>query len=278
VDWQQALSDLDGRLARGEVSASEHRRRRDEILAEASSVAGRSQTRAPWETTAAPPRDFTRPPDTPPVALDGMEVFGAARPARKPWVAGVVLLAVLAVVGGGIWWMAFRGDTAAAGAAPTTTAAPVALADRVPTPQGVPNDNNATMTVDGAIAGKLLSQHDADLYRAHGVTEVVYRGSRSDNVGLLVMAAKTSSQADAVAVADGVHKHLVEVGFVDIAGTRPVSFGRTDARFATIGSVYRSGQVSVLVSVSADPKQDPARLRAEFDSLLKTVTNALPEG
>lgn len=299
MDWQASLRALDKRLADGEVSPGEHRRVRDEILAEASGAIGRvGQSPSPAETTQVIARSPSAPVEQPspsvvlpPITrehrstgtIDGNQVFAATGTAgRKPWRTAGMVFTVLAVLCASVWWVALRGDeapaTQAQRPAPAGPAAPGGRpADMLPSLPGTPSANNSTLSIDRAVELKLLSGHDARLYRDHGVEEVVYRGSRSGATGMMVLVVPARSEADAAAITDALHDHLIQVGFADIAGTRPTGFTRTDAQFTTFGTVYRSRLVSVQVSVSGKPQQDPARLRSEFDDLLKNVTNALPE-
>lgn len=308
MDWQASLRALDKRLADGELSPGEHRRVRDEILAEASGAIGRVRDRevhlpSAAETTQVIARSPSAPVEQPsPMAqpsvvlppitrehrstgtIDGNQVFASTGTRHKPWRTAGVAFAVLAVLCASVWWVALRGDeapaTQAQRPAPSVPAAGSPgdrPADALPTLPGTPSANSSTLSIDRAMELKLLSSHDARLYRAHGVEEVVYRGSRSGTTGMMALAVPTRSDADAAAITSALHDHLIQVGFADIAGTRPTSFTRTDAQFTTFGTVYRSRFVCVQVSVSGKPQQDPAQLRSDFEELVKNVTNALPE-
>lgn len=316
MDWQKDLRQLDQRLAGGSVSATEYRKLRDEILAEASSgsplVTSARKPTIPESAAAETPigemtqvidRDGIAPPiprqaepqepPAPPVPLprttwtaptDGLDVFTVVRPTEGPprWVIALGTLVLLALVASGVWWFALRNDGPdgnAAGQPPSAQLVVTDLEHDLPGLPGESNPNNATMSVDRALELKLISVKYAEDFRANGASQVVYKASRDNGMGLMVMVVPLASEEGATATVNGISAHLKSVGFAEvpteIAG-QPIALGRTDQQFRTYGAAYRSGKLCVQVSISQPPSDDEAALRTQFDQLLGSALTTLP--
>lgn len=233
----------------------------------------------------------TQPPGVRPTPyraapIQGQEVFAEAGPqGGSTLVRFLVPLLVLAVVGAGVWWFAFRGgdDQPAAQPPPTSTGQQAPSTDRIagllPELPGKPNENNGTMPLERARELKLFTPTYAAMLADNGSSEVVYRGAVRPGVGYLLVASPIppANGADGVAVLTS--EHLQRAGFAPAAVVSPDDppvITRVDQAFRTFIAVYSSGDVWIQLNVSGPPKGDEQALRAEFQKILGSLTERLP--
>ncbi|GAB2980122.1 hypothetical protein LWP59_00420 [Amycolatopsis acidiphila] len=233
----------------------------------------------PGLAPAPPPRDQVPALPTRPV-----------RPARRrpTWLflaLGVFL--VLAMIVGATWFLGARGGTSSGatnGSAPALSPADAAerAEAKLPTLPGAANPDNSTMPVDKALELKLVTQADADLMRAAGAQEVIYRAAsdpaNSPN-GTMVLVVPASSATQAAALADGLRKNLADTGFA------PMALGPANADLMYTGSNpqgrvgalwYSSGSLAVGMGVSQPLTGDPGLLRTRLEQIRTQVTDAFP--
>lgn len=271
MNWQDTLRRLDADLAAGRISAAEHIKRRDQVLAEAAS--GRPPQTDPDSTLVirvAPPRppqwlDRQRPP-----SLDGAAVFATARRPRGKGSA-VAVLAVLALVAGGVWWFAAgTGDTGSAATPPTTTAAQVAQ-PTIPDLPGAKGAHGPVLGVEDAVRLKLLATDEADVLTGHGVTNVLFANSTAARTSYAVVVARTPSPEQADRVAEGLIAHLERAGYTE---TPDRHLAKTSPQSTVLRVVYRSGDSVVRVGAAQAGSEAPT---TGLGGVLATVREAFPE-
>lgn len=251
--------------------------------------------RAPQTVPAGPPPGpvtQTQPPGVRPTPyratpIQGQEVFAEAAPqGGSTLVRFLVPLLVLAVVGAGVWWFAFRGgddNPPAADPPPSSTGQQAPSTDEIagllPELPGRANENNGTMPLERARELKLFTPTYAAMLADNGSSEVVYRGAVRRGFGYLLVASPIppANGADGVAVLTS--EHLQRAGFApaaELSPDDPPVITRVDTAFRTFIAVYSSGDVWVQFNVSGPPKGDEQALRAEFQKILGSLTERLP--
>ncbi|MEU7526439.1 hypothetical protein AB0A74_11930 [Saccharothrix sp. NPDC042600] len=278
MEWQDALRRLDQDLAAGRIGRPEHTKRRDEILAAAAGPRPHSRLgTSPLDTEATQvirPVPAPYPSMAPPV--DGHVVFATARKRKGRWT-GLLLIALLGVTAAGVWWFVGR-DSGTAGAAATTTVttttgtttAATPAAAGLPALPGAATVPDRTMTVDEAVAAKLLSLTESDVLRAGGVDEVRYAASTAGKTSYAVVVARTSGPDQARKVAAGLARHLKNSGYAET----PEGHLRKAEPTTVVRGVYTSGDHVVRVGVAeATPDAD---LTAPVTDVLGTVRRAFP--
>ncbi|CAL9660180.1 hypothetical protein SUDANB95_06942 [Actinosynnema sp. ALI-1.44] len=272
MEWQDALRRLDQDLAAGRIGRPEHTKRRDEILAAAAGPRPHSLLgTSPLDTEATQvirPVPAPYPPMAPPV--DGHVVFATASKRKGRWT-GLLLIALLGVTAAGVWWFIAR-DSDTAGAAATTAAAAAATpaAAGLPALPGTATVPDRTMTVDEAVAAKLLSLTESDVLRAGGVGDVRYAASTAGKTSYAVVVARTSGPDQARKVAAGLSRHLKNSGYAET----PEGHLRKAEPTTVVRGVYTSGDHVVRVGVAeATPDAD---LTAPVTDVLGTVRRAFP--
>ncbi|TNC27354.1 hypothetical protein [Amycolatopsis alkalitolerans] len=213
------------------------------------------------------------------------------RTGRKPtWAIlalGVVL--VLAMIIGATLFFSSRNEPDAPGSAVTGPAQTLSPSDaieraeaKLPTLPGAANPENATLSIDKALELHLVTQADADLMRAAGASEIIYRASsdpaNSPN-GAMLLVVPASSAAQATKLADALRENLAGTGFVatplgpagaDLMYTGSNAQGRVGALW------YPSSTLAVGMGVSQSPTGDPAQLRTRLEQIRTQVTGAFP--
>jgi hypothetical protein len=388
MTWQEELRQLDSALAGGELSANEYRKRRDEILAAASSAQPPSPVIGPptgprpaaeaekptggdtddsevtqivnvdsgngngnggsetgknedaestqiisdpakngvaaaektqivaTEERPAPALDqpkwaalpptqnasttmFPPLPPPPPVVntvtpLDAQDLFTSNKPARgggKPWLIAVVGIVVLALVGGAVWWFAFRNDdspTAANSGDEQTTEPAGPKNNEPPKPvditkidmPGDPATNTGAMDITKAGELKVIAPAEAALLADSGVNSLVYAGSSAGNYRFLLYSYESDSPASAAKMTDAV------AGVQQQMGLKPMNIngveedvqvtGLTNSSAAVLRGVYTYGNTTIQLSVLQVPVGDAAELATQFSTAMKTVTDAAP--
>jgi hypothetical protein len=229
-----------------------------------------------------------RPTQYRPAPIQGQEVFAEAGSQRGGMLLRfLVPLVILAVVGAGVWFFAFRDgeEEPAADTPPASTEQQQQtpgiddVAGRLPELPGKANANNGSMELDRARELKLFTPTYATLLADNGASEVAYRGSARRGAGYLLIASPIppANGADGVAVLTS--EHLQRAGFSpakEVSPDDPPVITRTDNVFRTFITVYSSGDVWIQLNVSGPPTGNEQALRNEFQRILATLTERLP--
>jgi hypothetical protein len=206
---------------------------------------------------------------------------------RKPtWLfLALGVLVVLALVIGATWFLGGHDDGTTSGA-PTQPLSPAETAEfaeaKLPTLPGAANPNNSTMSIDKALDLELVTSADADVMRASGAQEVIYRAAsdpaNSPN-GTMLLVVPTPAAPAAGKLATGLRTNLIGTGFV------PTALGPADADTMYTGSNpqgrvgalwYSSGSLAVGMGVSQPLSGDPGLLRTRLEQIRAQVTAAFP--
>ncbi|WP_018683515.1 hypothetical protein [Actinokineospora enzanensis] len=267
--WQDTLRDLDDRLADGDITSTEHRRLRDEALAEASGETRRIAADSPVflarEELPEPVWHYE------PRFVDGEALFAGGGPVKRSRV--LVGAMAVAAVGVGVWWLLSPSDSepVAAPVAPPVSAAEElmgklpALPGTVVSPPAVlptslgPQLGLYSREIPDPTSSGLVNTSAMDGPRSLAVN-VLDNGTGPDHTQALLSFATTTGWADAPASAtDGVHV----VGAADHGAQR-------------LRAVYRSGRWTVSITVSG-PEADQL-LRPYLDAFVSRTRIALPAG
>lgn len=386
MTWQEELRQLDSALAGGELSANEYRKRRDEILAAASSaqppspllgapagpppgqaengeqtaeqageqaevtqivnvqeseadqtqiidsstVAGAKANangsgsdtavaadpeRTQAVTTTAPPAPqqqpmwATQPPDPnaqagmyppPPQAIPGIpgptvtphdaqDLFTSNKPPRgskKPVLIGVVVLVVLALAGGAVWFFGFNRDDEPQNTAEQTST----QSEPAPAPEpiditkielpGKAADNGGEMDIARAGELKVIAPAEAALIADAGAEELVYSGAAEGDYRFLLYAYKNADQQAAEELTGNLLDIQQRLGFKDTeVGEVPASVHVStvsNPQASAMRGVYTYGDTTIQLSVLQVPAGSIDELRVQFQRAMTTVTDAAP--
>lgn len=375
MSWQEELRRLDAELAAGTISSSEHRRRREDILAEVSgaplvssfspaasapdsttSAAGKaSEKPAPenpttgstdhgtepsgeesgWRTTnpaqasdtpnteaasasssttsaassatsrprpsAAALLATTKPTTAPspaderptelihfpgrsrPTPVGTPEGTSDDEPPRRTaltWVAisGAVFLALGGVIGGAWWLGQDRSEPASAVAgvaADNMAPTPPQLADRLPALPGEQSPNNSTMSVAHGEKLKLYSGETAEYFTAHGVTEVIVRGSLDGSTSYLLLVLRAGSPEEAEAVADHLYQTTLATKTEHSEGPIRTASGMFED-IEVSGAWYSSNEYAVALVVTQPPEGRDGTLPDRLRRAMEPVKKVLP--
>jgi hypothetical protein len=241
-----------------------------------------SQVRPPVRQqshVAAPPLVPARPQPmgTSPV---GNPATRTAPPGRKPmWLfASLGMLVVLAAIIGGAWWLSTTsGDSQNVAQPQPTSPTDVALEDRLPTLPGTPNPNNSTMALSKGPEFNLFPSEAIPVFRQHGASEVVFRGSHDDEGNAyFVLAIPAADHSGASAVASYLLEGGLTGGFTQLPDRPSVVSGVKDGRRMQ-GTWYASEEVAITLWVSQPETAESAALNQNFDQALNSLQKALPE-
>lgn len=257
-----------------------------------------------------------RPSDTPPPAAPplpkpapytghqvlGEEIFADAGPhsnARRAATMLLSIVAVLAVVGAGVWYFVFRNDDPSAAQQPNTPPVTTAQSEAPPASEQPPSakpgnvppnlgdvigplpgtaDKNSG-TISAARAGqlKLVSPDEVKAAQDAGVVEVIFRGSTKGTIGNALLVFTTPDAGAAADLTDAERKNLRDAGFgngKELRNGLPVLVRSTDA-----GTVYRvvysTGKYTVRFGV-AQLDANPDELRQELEAMADTILAVLP--
>ncbi|GAA2990071.1 hypothetical protein [Actinokineospora diospyrosa] len=269
MQWQDTLRDLDDRLAAGEIDSAEHRRLRDEALAEASGTTRRVHIPS---SAFLPQREHT-----PPRALDladrGRFVDGEALFVESSGRVGRIALGVVGaaiLVAAGVWL--FSGDSEPVAEAPppqpTTASRADELAKGLPKLPGTIRSQPSVLPVS---VGPQLGLYGPEIPNA-GSSGLVNAASTDGPRSLTVNVLDNGSGPDR---AKDVLAYAAATGWtVDTApeGVQIVRTGQGGTQLYR--AVYRSGTWTVLVTATS--KDDDLAFRAYFDSVLGRTLLALP--
>jgi hypothetical protein len=232
----------------------------------------------------------------------GEEIFAEAGPHSNARRAATMLLsvvAVLAVIGGGVWYFVFRTEDAPAAQQNTPPAGqaqseapppaskqppsakpgnvPPNLADAIGPLPGATDENSGTISAARAGQLKLVSREEVAAAEDIGVTDVIFRGSTKGNIGNALLVFTTPDANSAADLTKAERNLLRGAGFVngkELRNGLPVLVRTIDG-----GTVYRvvysTGKYTVRFGVAQlDANQD--ELRAELESVADTILAVLP--
>ncbi|MDT7724223.1 MAG: hypothetical protein QOI21_799 [Actinomycetota bacterium] len=187
---------------------------------------------------------------------------------------GVVLVAAL--VAGGVWWIGTTSRPAASGNS--------AVEKSLPALPGTAGPNNSTVSVDRALELKLVGQHTADLMKANGAQEIIYRSSAEmadETYGYTLFVVRTPSTGDATKLAGDLTNYAQASGFTDmkLANTPANTALSVQSPQGTLGeSWYASANLTVGLGISQLPTGDAAPLRERVTSTRNQLIGVLPRG
>ncbi len=264
MQWQDNIRDLDEQLAAGDIDIAEHRRLRDEALAEAASGTNRRTTSSaflPQRTAGQQRRTQVDQPQT-----DGEAVF-TEQPKRRIGVIAVGVVVVAAAVGAGVWL--FSGDKAEEKPQAEATAAEK-LAKQFP---ALPGTVWSPPTVLPVTVGVQLDLYGSDL-SAKGSTGLVNAASTDGPRSLTVNALDNGGGPDRAVDA---LRYAIDEGWLTESAPNDVQLVRTGrGGVQYLRAIYQSGNWTVLVTVEST-KVDKD-LRAYLDTVLAKTEAALPAG
>lgn len=258
-----------------------------------------------------PPRPADRPiPQAPPLPAPapwtgqvlGEEVFADAKPysnTRRAATMALSIIVALAVVGGVVWYLAFRNDDAPAAQSsqdppasqqpqsqpssqpppsqPPSADVPSNLGDAVAPLPGVADKNSGTITAARAGQLKQIAPLEVKAANDNGVTDVIFRGSTHGTFGnaLLVFTTPDAKSASNLAAAET--KYLKDTGFTEGEQLRdgiPV-LEWTGGGATVYRVVYTTGKYTVRFGV-AQRDANPDDLRKELEAVADTILAVLP--
>jgi hypothetical protein len=283
MSWQDELKSLDNELSAGRIPAEEYRRRRDELLAAASSnpvslrriqrkqpvsianaFNGESkdpdtppqriqQPAAAWRAEAPPQANGPHPGQAAPPVLpkQGAEVFapgGGPRKARK-WPRIVVAVVVLALIAGGVWWFVVSPGSSPQAAAPVTENGQPAEremlgVESLPTPGDVPLSYSGTLTVDQLQVYQMATPEEAALFADAGTDQVYYRGVTSGNLQYHINAYRTKDTSTSRDLMAKLVERNKRIGMQDVAVSSVPPKVKTQQLFTENTGVYEAVYVS----------------------------------
>jgi hypothetical protein len=198
----------------------------------------------------------------------------ALRSARKavwPFIVLGVLL-VLALIIGGIWWLA--GSVSSQG--PPKAAAPAPTVEKqLPSLPGLADKNNSTVSTAKGVELGLYPVQAADAFTKSGATEVIYRGSTAGDNAYFVLVVPTKTPQNARAVVDFLSTTALNSGFSQNQTSQFAVSGQRGDRWMS-GTWYSSGNNMVNLWVSQRSNGDRTLLTGEFDRTLASLQKDLP--
>lgn len=288
TDWLDQLRRLDQALAAGEISAAQHRSKRDEILAEASSAqplmahpqAGPGRSESPRQDHQHPvPASWPLPaPETAPALVtpgQAQAIFSTAQAtSRKPWLAALGALLVLVLVAAGIWLWSFSGADPVAGPT-TTTQAPSRFTElRLP---GQADIRSGDMRLQQARQENLITAEEAALLIGLGVNKVTYVGSADKPYQFLAF---SYPSADPGAQTEQIRSMQRDLGYtaVDVPdlpdGLEAVRWSNT--RASQLRLTYTSTSATVQLIVLQVPLGDQDELMGRARDAVTAATAVAP--
>lgn len=313
--WQDELNNLDEELSSGRIRADEYRRRRDELLAAASSnpvslrrihrqqppsIANAFNgdagdvtqqvdlSKAQWETKPPEHQQQAQRPvmanPAPPMQAD--EVFGlaanATAPNRRKWPRFVAAIAVLAVLAAGIWWFALRDNNSGPEtAANQPTQAQLSL-DKVPNPTDAPMTYSGVFTVDQAQVYSLLKPDEAATLVQAGSKRILFRGVSQGNLVFHIFAYETATADLARGLATSAVDRDKRVGMVEATGTgvpQGVDVVKSlGDKSAIIEAIYPAAQATIRVLVVQTGPNDERQLSDAIRRGVDAAVKAFPIG
>lgn len=310
MSWQEELNRLDEELSAGRMDSDEHRRRRDELLAAASSnpvvhrvphpsrpLSGDTvpalddadvtqqvimpptrQAGPRWQATPPAPQ-IIKPLDPPPI--QGSEIFnlsatGGPRSGRR-WPRFVIAVVVLAIVAGAVWWFAFRPKDNTA--APTSTAE--FSIDKLPSPApDIPLSTSGVLTVDQAQISNLIVPDEASYLTQGGAQKIFYRSATAGNMTYAIYAVQTKDPATARALAGkmvdrGIRMSMQAATVPDLPAGVTVTkvFGPKSAIYE---AVYSSDRMAIRLLMLQTGANNEHQLETATQHAVATTVKSVP--
>ncbi|MFC7618481.1 hypothetical protein ACFQV2_39185 [Actinokineospora soli] len=229
---------------------------------------------------AAGPRWQAPPPPAAPqpfpgAPVEGHAVFATADRPRRTWIGALVVLLVLAIATGVVWWFA-------AGRPDSASADPNDLGvDRLPNPVSTPLSTVGEFTVVEGLEHKILQQHEASLLQQAGITEVSFRTAADGPLTYQLFLFETETQQGADRLKSGIADVGRKAGMAD-AGISGLPAGvtatkHTTADFVLVQAVYvtEGGAVRIFVIRQTDDEDD-AGLAQALTRTVRAATAKLP--
>jgi hypothetical protein len=246
---------------------------------------------APTGVASFPPVAQQQPISGPtPTPLDAQDLFTSNKPARggpQPWVVAVVVVAMLAVVGGAVWFFAFSGDDDTQNTANETTSETTEQAE-LPAPVDVTKielpgesvENSGEMDITRASELGVIAPSEATLLAGAGADQLTYSGYSDGNFRYLLYAYKTENAAAAEELTGKILDIQKQLGFTDakVDGVPDsVSVGTvTNEQASGLRGVYTYGDTTLQLAALQIPVGDAAAFHAGFSQAMTAVTDAAP--
>jgi len=222
--------------------------------------------------------------------MDAQDLFTSNRSpsgSKKPWLIAVVVLVVLALAGGAVWYFALRDDSTpstADGDQQQTTSAEEPAPEPVDiTKIELPGEaaaNGGEMDISRASELKVIAPAEATLLAGAGADAVVYSGASEGDYRFLLYSFKSADAAAAEKLTGEVVDVQKQLGFQDtevqdVPGAVQVSTV-SNPQAAAMRGVYTYGDTTIQLCVLQVPKGDVDELRVQFQRAMTAVTDAAP--
>jgi hypothetical protein len=222
--------------------------------------------------------------------MDAQDLFTSNKPprgGRKPWLIGVVVLVVLALAGGAVWFFGFRDDsqpTAGGDPEQNTTAGQEPAPEPVDITKielpGEPAANAGEMDISRASELKVIAPAEATLLAGAGADAVVYSGAAEGDYRFLLYSFESADAKAAEELTGKIVDVQKQLGFQDtevqdVPGAVNVSQVSNDQASALRG-VYTYGDTTIQLNVLQIGKGNVDELRVQFQRAMTAVTDAAP--
>jgi hypothetical protein len=221
--------------------------------------------------------------------MDAQDLFTSNKApsgGKKPWLIGVVVLVVLALVGGAVWFFAFRDDDAPQNAGggpqqnPTSEQAPEPVdITKIELP-GEPAANAGEMDISRASELKVIAPAEATLLAGAGADALVYSGAAEGDFRFLLYSFQAADAKAADALTGKVVDVQKELGFQDTEVQdvpEAVTVSQvTNPQASALRGVYSYGDTTIQLVVLQIGAGDVDELRVQFQRAMTAVTDAAP--
>ncbi|SDJ42600.1 hypothetical protein SAMN05192558_11931 [Actinokineospora alba] len=299
MDWHEEIRRLDTALSRGEITAAEHRKRRDEVLAEASGGAsGPRLLHRPGQVAAPEAPEHTVVIDAAQAAgnpqpelhhpprsdrswsgpIDGADVFSVQSKSGtgRGVLTSMVVLLGLAIVGAGLWWFLLGNDRASSApppaSAPPTSAAPWGT-DRLPNPTDALFSTTAVLTPQQALDNGFVRADDVESMKAAGVEKVYFRAVTENGLVYHLFAFQTAGKTGGGDLA----ANLLQGAKADVDGLPDgVNAARAEAPGALVlEATYGTDQGAVRIVVARQGEIDEPLMTTELRDAVRVTVGSL---
>ncbi|MFC4854821.1 hypothetical protein [Actinophytocola glycyrrhizae] len=245
----------------------------------------------PAATTGAFPRQSQPMPAPAVTPMDAQDLFTsnkAPRGGRKPWLIGIVVLVVLALAGGAVWFFGLRGDDDPQQAADGDEQQTSAVEEPAPEPvdvtkielPGEPGLNTGEMNIQRASELNVIAPAEATLLAGAGADRLVHNGTSEGDYSFLLY----SFQSEDAEAAQELTASIIDIqrqlgfeptGVEGVPETVDVSTV-TNAEASGTRGVYTYGDTTILMFVLQIPAGDVDEMRVQFQRAMTAVTDAAP--